>query len=141
MAKKINNDEINVILNVNTSKAQAELKDMKNELGKLRQESNRYADAMAVMKANGKQNTEGYRNLREQQRRCSEQIRDLTARIKDHTSQLSINDYTMSQLRKHSKELKRQLEQTSMSLQPDEYKELAERLQAVNSRMKELEHS
>ena len=71
----------------------------------------------------------------------SKQISDDSKKIQELTKDMGVNDMTMTQLKKHAKDLERQLNNTAESANPEEYAALNKRLADVRDRMKQLRTS
>ena len=136
--KHISQDEIQYIVDVESSKAQQEIHKLEKESSKLRSENKQRLNQMIQLEAQGKKNTSGYKALQKEYKDTGAKIRELTAKIGEQTSKLKVNDLTMNQLKKQAKQLQKELDNTVKSLHPEEYTKLEERLKAVKERMTEL---
>lgn len=137
-SKHISQDEIQYIVDVESSKAQQEIHKLEKESAKLRSENKQRLNQLIQLEAQGKKNTSGYKALRKEYTDTGRQIRELTAKIGEQTSKLKVNDLTMNQLKKQAKQLQKELDNTVKSIHPEEYSKLEERLKAVKERMTEL---
>jgi hypothetical protein len=136
--KHISQDELQFIVDVESSKAQQEIHKLEKESSRLRSENKQRLNQMIQLEAQGKKNTSGYKALQKEYKDTGNKIRDLTAKIGEQTSKLKVNYFTMSQLKKQAKQLQKELDNTVKSLHPEEYTKLEERLKAVKERMTEL---
>lgn len=136
--KHLSEDEIQYTVDVKTAKAQQEIHKLENQSASLRNENKQRLQQMIKLEASGKKETEQYKKLAASYKDTGRQIKDLTSRIQEQTRSLDTNAMTMSQLRKQSKSLQKELDNVSKSLNPKLYEQLESRLQAVNSRMEEL---
>lgn len=139
--KHLSEDQISLVVNVESSKAQQGIKKLENKLMSLRTTNRQQLKSMVEMEAAGKKNTKEYKNMAEQYRATSKEIRETTKDIADQTQKLDVLDMTMSQLRKQQKMLQRELDDTAQSLNPEAYAALEQRLKDVSGRMAELKQN
>lgn len=139
--KHLTEDQVSLIVNVESSKAQQEIKKLENKLMSLRTTNRQQLKSMVEMEAAGKKNTKEYKNMAEQYRVTSKEIRETTKDITDQTQKLDVLDMTMNQLRKQQKMLQRELDDTAQSLNPEAYAALEQRLRDVSGRMAELKQN
>lgn len=136
--KHISQDELQFIVDVESSKAQQKIHKFEKEGSKLRSENKQRLNQMIQLEAQGKENTSGYKALQKEYKDTGNKIRDLTTKIGEQTSKLKVNYFTMNQLKKQAKQLQKDLDNTVKSLHPEEYANLEQRLKAVQKRMTEL---
>ncbi len=136
--KHISQDEIQYIVDVESSKAQQEIHKLEKASASLRAENKARLKQMIEMEARGEKNSKAYGKLKDAYKETGKQIRDLTSKIGDLTNKLDINQLTMKQLKKEAKDLRRNLEDTSKATNPKEYAKLEQRLSEVTGRMSEL---
>lgn len=136
--KHLSEDQISLVVNVESSKAQQGIKKLENKLMSLRTTNRQQLKSMVEMEAAGKKNTKEYKNMAEQYRATSREIRETTKNIADQTQKLDVLDMTMNQLRKQQKMLQRELDDTAQSLNPEAYGVLEQRLMDVSDRISEL---
>lgn len=139
--KHLSEDQISLVVNVESSKAQQGIKKLENKLMSLRTTNRQQLKSMVEMEAAGKKNTKEYKNMAEQYRATSKEIRSTTKEITDHTQKLNVMDMTMNQLRKQQKMLQRELDDTAQSLNPEAYAALEQKLKDVSGRMAELKQN
>lgn len=139
--KHLSEDEIQYTVDVKTAKAQQEIHKLENQSASLRNENKQRLQQMIKLEASGKKETEQYKKLAASYKDTSKQIKDLTSRIQEQTRTLDTNAMTMSQLRKQSKSLQKELDNVSQSLNPKQYEALESRLKTVNARMAELKQN
>lgn len=137
-SKHISQDEIQYIVDVESSKAQQEIHKLEKESSKLRSENKQRLNQMIQLEAQGKKNTSAYQALRKEYTDNSKKISELTSKIGELTSKLDVNQMTMKQLKKEARDLRRNLEDTSQAANPKEYAILEARLMEVTARMSEL---
>lgn len=139
--KHLSEDEIQYTVDVKTAKAQQEIHKLETQSAALRNENKQRLQQMIKLEASGKKETAAYKQLAATYKDTGKQIRDLTSKIQDQTHKLDTNAMTMSQLRKQSKSLQKELDNVSQALNPKQYEALESRLQQVNGRMAELKQN
>lgn len=137
-SKHLSEDEIKYVISADSSKAQQELHNLGKSTAQLRREESARRKAMIELEATGQKNSAQYRRLNEECKSYSRQIKDNETKMRKLRSSLDITTLTMSQLRKQSKALQRELDNVSKSLNPGEYKKLEDQLSHVNGRIAEL---
>lgn len=136
--KHLTEDEIRYVVDVKTADAQKAIYTMEQQSKKLRSENKARLSQMISLEAAGKKETDAYKNLKKQYSETSKEIRSLTSRISEQTSQINILDMSMVQLKKLQKGLQRELDNTVKSLNPEAYGVLEQRLMDVSDRISEL---
>lgn len=139
--KHLTEDEIRYTVDVKTADAQKAIYTLEQQSKKLRSENKARLNQMISLEAAGRKETEAYRNLKKQYSDTSKEIRTLTSRIGEQTSQINILDMSMVQLKKQQKSLQKELDNTVQSLNPEAYGVLERRLMDVNSRISELKQN
>lgn len=139
--KHLSEDQISLVVNVESSKAQQGIKKLENKLMSLKTTNRQQLKSMVEMEAAGKKNTTEYKNMAEQYRATSKEIRETTKDIADQTQKLDVLDMTMNQLRKQQKMLQRELDDTVKELHPEAYGVLEQRLKDVSGRISELKQN
>lgn len=139
--KHLTEDQIQYTVDVKTSKAQQEIHKLEVQSASLRNENKQRLQQMIKLEASGKKETEQYKNLAASYKDTGRQIRDLSSRIQEQTRSLDINAMTMSQLKKQSKYLQKELDNVSKALNPQQYSALEKSIQTVNARMSELKQN
>lgn len=137
-SKHLSEDEIKYVISADSSKAQQELHSLGKSTAQLRREESARRKAMIELEATGQKNSAQYKRLSEECKSYSKQIKDNEDKMRKLRSSLDVTTMTMSQLRKQSKELQRELDNVSKSLNPGEYKKLEDQLSHVNGRIAEL---
>lgn len=140
-SKHLSEDEIRYVVSAETSKAQKELYDLSKETQRLRKEERHRRQAMVELEAQGKKNSEEYKRLANECKEYTKRISDNIAKENELRKKLDVNVMSMEQLRKQSKSLKRELEQTSKALEPERYAELEKQVKKVDTRINELKVS
>lgn len=139
--KHLTEDEIRYVVDVKTADAQKAIYTMEQQSKKLRSENKARLSQMISLEAAGKKETDAYKNLKKQYSETSKEIRSLTSRISEQTSQINILDMSMVQLKKLQKGLQRELDNTVKSLNPEAYGILEQRLMDVSDRISELKQN
>lgn len=139
--KHLTEDQVSLIVNVESSKAQQEIKKLENKLMGLKTANKQQLKSMVEMEAAGRKNTKEYKNMAEQYRATSKEIRSTTKDISEQTQKLNVLDMSMNQLRKQQKMLQRELDDTAQSLNPAAYAALEQKLKDVSGRMAELKQN
>ena len=114
--KHISEDEIKYIVDVESAKAQQEIRKLEKSSAALRTENKRRLDQMIKLEAQGKKESQTYKNLKKDYNEVNKTIKQNTEQIGKLTKGIKVNDLTMSQLRKEAKQLQKQLDDTSKSL-------------------------
>ena len=139
--KHLTEDEIRYTVDVKTADAQKAIYTLEQQSKKLRSENKARLSQMISLEAAGRKESEAYRNLKKQYSETNKEIRSLTSRIGEQTSQINILDMSMVQLKKQQKSLQKELDNTVKSLNPEAYGVLEQRLMDVNSRISELKQN
>lgn len=139
--KHLTEDEIRYTVDVKTADAQKAIYTLEQQSKKLRSENKARLSQMISLEAAGRKETEAYRNLKKQYSDTSKEIRTLTSRIGEQTSQINILDMSMVQLKKQQKSLQKELDNTVQSLNPEAYGVLEQRLKDVSGRISELKQN
>lgn len=139
--KHLTEDEIRYTVDVKTADAQKAIYTLEQQSKKLRSENKARLSQMISLEAAGRKESEAYRNLKKQYTETSKEIRSLTDRIGEQTSQINILDMSMVQLKKQQKSLQKEMDNTVKSLNPEAYGVLEQRLMDVNSRISELKQN
>lgn len=139
--KHLTEDEIRYTVDVKTADAQKAIYTLEQQSKKLRSENKARLSQMISLEAAGRKESETYRNLKKQYSETSKEIRTLTNRIGEQTSQINILDMSMVQLKKQQKSLQKEMDNTVKSLNPEAYGVLEHRLMDVNARISELKQN
>ena len=135
---KIKEDHISLVIDAKTDKAQQELRELERATRDLSKEMKTRQNRMLDLEAAGKKETAEYKNLQAEVRSYSKLIADNNKKLRELRSAMDVNAMTMSQLKKHAKELQKALNDTSKATNPKEYEQLASQLRSVTGRMSEL---
>ena len=107
-SKHISEDEIKYIVDVESSKAQQEIRKLEKSSASLRSENKRRLDQMVKLEAQGKKESQLYKDLRQNYNQVNKQIRENTTQIANLTKGIKVADLTMNQLKKEAKQLQKQ---------------------------------
>lgn len=135
---KIKEDHITLVIDAKTDKAQQELLELERATRDLSKEMKARQNRMLDLEAAGKKETAEYKNLQAEVRSYSKLIADNNKKLRELRSAMDVNAMTMSQLKKHAKDLQKALNDTSKATNPQEYERLASELRTVNGRISEL---
>ena len=135
---KIKEDHVALVIDAKTDKAQQELRPLERATQDLSKEMKARQNRMLDLEAAGKKETAEYKRLQAEVKNYSNQIADNNKKLRELRSAMDVNAMTMSQLKKHAKELQTALNNTSKAANPKEYEHLASQLRSVNGRMSEL---
>lgn len=138
MAKHLSEDEIKFIMSVESSQAQQEIHKLTKETKELNRTNQERRNVMRSLEAQGKKDTEYYRNLEAEIKYTNETIKKNKQLVTELEKKLDVTGLTMAQLRAKAKDLRTQLDHTAKSANPEEYAKLEEELKKVNNRMDEL---
>lgn len=138
MAKHLSEDEITLTINAKAQKAQQNIHTFSKEIDRLGERNKSLQRQMESLEIAEKKDSESWRQRRAEYGKNAKQIRKLKQEIADETKALDLNALTMSQLKQQARTLQRQLDNTSKSLNPDEWKQLSNRLTEVKVRMNDL---
>ena len=135
---KIKEDHVALVIDAKTDKAQQELRQLERATQDLSKEMKARQNRMLDLEAAGKKETAEYKRLQAEVKNYSNQIADNNKKLRELRSAMDVNAMTMSQLKKHAKELQTALNNTSKAANPKEYEHLASQLRSVNGRISEL---
>lgn len=138
MAKRLSEDELKYIISAETSAAQQEIYKLSKATAGLKKEEQSRRKAMIELEAQGKKNTKEYKNLAREAENYKKQVKDNIDKENRLRRSLDVNAMSMNQLRKHYRELKRELDNTSRALEPNRYNKLNKELEIVGGKMSEL---
>ncbi|UEA99303.1 hypothetical protein LK413_06790 [Prevotella melaninogenica] len=135
---KIKEDHVALVIDAKTDKAQQELRQLERATSDLSKEMKVRQNRMLDLEAAGKKETAEYKRLQAEVKNYSNLIADNNKKLRELRSAMDVNAMTMSQLKKHAKELQTALNNTSKAANPKEYEHLASQLRSVNGRISEL---
>lgn len=138
MAKHLSEDEVTLVVNAKADKAQQNIRKFSKEIDNLGERNKSLQRQMESLELAGKKNTDSWKKRREEYGRNATQIRNLKQQIAAETKALDLNALTMAQLRQQARSLQRQLDNTSKTIDPEDWKKLSSRLSDVRERMGEL---
>lgn len=129
-----------MVIDAKTDKAQQELRELERATHDLSKEMKARQNRMLDLEAAGKKETAEYKRLQAEVKNYSNQISINNRKLRELRSAMDVNAMTMSQLKKHAKDLQIALNNTSKAADPKEYERLASELRSVNGRISELKH-
>ena len=138
MAKHLSEDEVTLTVNARAEKAQQNIHTFSKEIDRLGERNKSLQRQMEALELAGKKNTDSWKQRREEYGRNATQIRNLKQQIAAETKALDLNALTMAQLRQQARSLQRQLDNTSKTINPEDWNKLSSRLSDVRKRMGEL---
>ena len=141
MAKHLSEDEVTLVVNAKADKAQQNIRKFSKEIDNLGERNKSLQRQMESLELAGKKNTDSWKQRREEYGRNATQIRNLKQQIAAETKALDLNALTMAQLRQQARSLQRQLDNTSKTINPEDWNKLSSRLSDVRKRMGELSDS
>ena len=142
MAKKHRSeDEIRYVISAETEKAQKEIYALSKATKDLKQQQRERLKAMIELESRGKKESDDYKKLAKEYRDYGKQISDNNKKMDELTRKLDINVLSMSQLKKQSRDLRRELDNVSKAADPERYSLLEKQLRKVDERMNELKVS
>lgn len=134
----LRDDNINLHINVTSSEAQESIRQLSESNRDLEKTNKAVRLEMEKLKAQGKAESDEFKQLETAYKSNSASIRENAKEIKELEKSLGLNDMTTTQLRKHAKELQSQLDHTVQSADPKGYADLQKQLEATKGRMGEL---
>jgi hypothetical protein len=138
MAKHLSEDEVSLTINAKADKAQQNIRTFSKEIDRLGERNKFLQRQMESLELAGKKDTQSWRQRRTEYGKNASQIRNLKQQIAAETKALDLNALTMSQLRQQARSLQRQLDNTSRSINPEEWNKLSNRLSEVKGRIHDL---
>ena len=140
-SKHITEDEIDFLVNAKVSQAQQEIRKFEKDVSKLEDRNRSLRKQMDSLELAGKKDTESWKKRRAEYGKNIQEIKRLKQAIAEETNKLDINSLSMAQLKKQSKDLQKQLDNTAKAIHPEEYDKLQKQLTKVNGRMNELKET
>ena len=139
MAKgKLSEDTLRFILEADSSQAQQEIHKTNKSIESLEQQKKKLLEQQAAMERAHLTETKEYKELTHEIKKNEQAIANENLKLQELYKKLGTGSMTMSQLRKEAKNLQKQLDNTSKALQPQAYKQYADKLAEVKQRMTEL---
>ncbi|WP_322970353.1 phage tail tape measure protein [Faecalibacter sp. LW9] len=136
MAKKIHEEDIKLNIIINGDKSQKELADLDKSTKALVSTNKDLKKAKAELVAQGKRDSQEFKNLTNQIKENNATIKANEDRMKALRNAIGINALSIQQLRKHANELKYSL--NTMVPGTTEWKNLNTQLQETNARIRQL---
>ena len=137
MARQLQPDYIKWVLELNTDQAQAEFYKLTKANRELEKQNRAKARQMAELAAQGKKNSQGYRDLEAAIALNNKAIEENRRKMALVSKQFDLSSMTLRQLKNHLKNLKRQLEDTQRSADPRAYRELQQQITATQQAIRD----
>lgn len=131
-------EQTNKTLNGSLKETQKELQAMQKEMEKLEKTGQTNSTRYTELSKKFSETQKAANSLSNEIASNNKKIQESANQVKSLTSSMSASDMTMSQLRKRSAELKAQLDVTSASANPKEYKRLQQQLAETTEAMDDL---
>lgn len=141
MGKKLSEDQIKWILSLDASEAEKGTAALTKKNIELTNRNKDLKKSMQQLEAQGKTNSENYRELSAEYKKNSNALSSNREMMKSLERQMGVNNLAMSQLKRRSQDLQRQLDNTSQALHPEEWNKLNAQLTETKDRMSELKSS
>lgn len=142
MAKQhLSEDEIRYVISAESSKAQKEIYALSKATKDLKQQQRERLKSMIELEAQGRKESDAYKQLAKEYKSYGKQISDNNKRMGELTRKLDVNALSMAQLKKQSRDLHRELDNVSKALDPERYALLESQIKKVDERMNELKVS
>lgn len=139
MAKgKLSEDTVRFILEADSSKAQQEIHKTSKSIESLEQQKKKLLEQQAAMERAHLTETKEYKELTREIKKNEQALANENLKLHELYKKLGTGSMTMTQLKKEAKLLQKQLDNTSKALQPQAYKQYADKLSEVKQRMAEL---
>lgn len=139
MAKgKLSEDTIKFILEADSSQAQQEIHKTGKTIEQLEGQRKKLLEQQAAMRRAHLTESKEYKDLTRDIKKNEQAIANENLKLQELYKKLGTSSMTMAQLRKEAKNLQKQLDNTSQALQPQAYKQYADKLAEVKNRMTEL---
>lgn len=137
----LRDDNINLHINVTSNEAQDSIHKLNEASRDLEKTNKSIRLEMEKLKAQGKDNEDGFKQLETAYKANSVSIQENSKQVKELEKSLGLNDMTITQLRKHAKDLQNQLDHTVESADPKGYADLQKQLEATKGRMGDLKNA
>ena len=141
MAKGLSEDQIKWILSLDVSQAEEGTQKLAKQNRELTERNKDLKKSMQQLEAQGKKNSENYKKLSDEYQKNSKQLTSNREMMKGLDRQMGVNNLTMVQLKRRAQDLQNQMNSTSKSLHPKEWKELNQQLNETNTRIGQLKNS
>lgn len=140
-SKHLSEDELRYVISAETEKAQKEIHALSTATKDLQKQQRERLKAMIELESQGKKESDAYKKLAKEYRDYNKQISDNNKKMDELTRKIDVNVLSMSQLKKQSRDLRRELDNVSKAADPERYSLLEKQLRKVDERMNELKVS
>lgn len=138
MAQHFSEDVVKTSVLFETEKAQQHIHELEKSLDDLVAKRKIHLKTMESEAQKGQEGSELWKAAQKRYKELGKEISNVREEIQKETKALNLNGMTMNQLKKHASSLRKELDNTAQSLEPEKYAELSKRLGEVDVRMKEL---
>lgn len=139
MAKgNLSEDTIKFIMTAESSELQQEIHKSGKVIDELKKKESDLRKEQVMVKSVLGEESKEYKDLQVKIKKVTQEIADENLKLTELHKRLGTSSMTMAQLRKEAKNLQRQLDNTSQSLNPQEYEAYASKLGEIKQRMAEL---
>lgn len=135
---RLKEDEIRMLISVESTEAQRRMGDVKRELRDLTKQNRERIKTMQRMEQLGKKESAGYKNLRREYRATANEIERHNERLMLLRQRVGYVNMSYFDLQKESNRLRQALNNTSRALNPEEWDRLNKQLSKVRARMREV---
>lgn len=135
---ELKSDKLQWELSIKDSEAQKTISDLNSSNRELEKSNKAIRVEMAKLEAQGKTMDDEYKQLKRTLELNNKTIKDNTDLIKSNEKEIGINNLTLQQLRKRYSELKKELDSTSQSLEPEKWAKLNAQVNESKDRIGEL---
>lgn len=141
MAKKLSEDHIKWVLSLDASNAEREIHKLNERNRELDRRNKEVRKSLSKLEQQGKRGGEQWNKLSKELTQNSDRLSKNREAIKLLGNQMGLANLTMRQLKQNASELRRQMDNTSKALHPEEYAKLEKKLGETKARMNELSSS
>ncbi len=141
MAKGLSEDQIKWILSLDVTQAEEGTQKLAKQNRVLTDRNKDLKKSMQQLEVQGKKNSENYKQLSDEYQKNTKQLTSNREMMKALDRQMGVNNLTMTQLKRRAQDIQNQLNSTSKSLHPKEWKRLNQELNETNARMRQLKNS
>lgn len=136
---KLSDDYIRMVLSMDATEAEQELHKVTKETQQFKEAQKSLNQELKQAQQHPIKNAEKIKKLKDQIKECSSAIEVNKQKMQHLDRQMGLSNLSMSQLKRHFSDLKKQLDKTSKNLHPEEWKKLNEELLVTKSRINELD--
>ncbi|MCQ2075056.1 MAG: hypothetical protein MJY77_07735 [Bacteroidaceae bacterium] len=131
-------DRIDWTLTLNANEAEQKLHSLSTETKQLKDRQKELNQELKQAQVHPRKNAEQIRLLKEQLKECSSSIKHNGEEMKKLDRQMGVSNLSMSQLRRHASDLRKELDSISKSYHPEEWEKINRELVDTKNRIREL---